>query len=468
MCAPLLVAALSVPMLKEKVVSGQWFAIAVGLSGVLLMLGPVDGKWLSTGSLWAIVALWTYALAVVSLRLLSRTDSTESMVLGFTLLLMIGAGLLAIPGWQTIDWGRDLALILGVGIMGSIGQNLITVAFRSAPAAVVAPFEYTAMLWGVLLDIAIWSVYPSALTLVGASIVIGAGLYLIQRERRQAAVRRREASAPHLVCWSCRRGVAEDAGVPGRSIRGLLPELGKADTRSGRRHRIDRLRYGAWASFRARPKTSHGAAASPYARPQQSCAMRRTALRIRRSRAAVIPLRRDPESSSPKQGAPGCRHLCRQCLPARRNNAGDQRNEQSAQDHHRVRGLRLRSGCRRSGSRQSRRRDEERCGPGHRAAVLALRRPQLSDACLLGRHPPAHVDLGRCRHDEPGGTGRCVPVCTRRGSHQHRRAARQARATARLPRDRGPRGNVRAHAAVAQRRPRGARHRRPAGNGTRR
>ena len=196
MCAPLLVAALSVPMLKEKVVSGQWFAIAVGLSGVLLMLGPVNGQWLSTGSLWAIVALWTYAFAVVSLRLLSRTDTTESMVLGFTLLLMIGAGLLAIPGWQAIDWGRDLALILGVGIMGSIGQNLITVAFRSAPAAVVAPFEYTAMLWGVLLDVAIWSVYPSALTLVGASIVIGAGLYLIQRERRQAAVAT-EASAQH-------------------------------------------------------------------------------------------------------------------------------------------------------------------------------------------------------------------------------------------------------------------------------
>jgi len=195
MCAPLLVAALSVPMLQEKVVSGQWFAIAVGLSGVLLMLGPVNGQWLSTGSLWAIVALWTYALAVVSLRLLSRTDTTESMVLGFTLLL-IGAGLLAIPGWQTIDWGRDLLLILGVGVMGSIGQNLITVAFRSAPAAVVAPFEYTAMLWGVLLDIAIWSVFPSALTLIGASVVIGAGLYLIQRERRQAAVAT-EASTQH-------------------------------------------------------------------------------------------------------------------------------------------------------------------------------------------------------------------------------------------------------------------------------
>jgi drug/metabolite transporter (DMT)-like permease len=94
---------------------------------------------------------------------------------------------LAIPVWQEIRWAEDFKLILGVGLMGSIGQQLITVAFRNAPAAVVAPFEYTALVWGVLLDIAIWSVYPSALTLLGGSIVIGAGLYLIQRERRAAA-----------------------------------------------------------------------------------------------------------------------------------------------------------------------------------------------------------------------------------------------------------------------------------------
>jgi drug/metabolite transporter (DMT)-like permease len=196
MFAPLLVAALSVPILGEKVVGGQWAAISVGLVGVLLMLGPVDGQWLSTGALWAIVGLVTYAIAIVSLRLLSRTDSTESMVFGFTLLLMIGAGALAIPGWRDVQWDRDLKLIIGVGIAASIGQQLITVAFRSAPAAVVAPFEYTALVWGALLDIAIWSVYPSALTLLGGSIVIGAGLYLIQRERRQAAVAA-DTPAPH-------------------------------------------------------------------------------------------------------------------------------------------------------------------------------------------------------------------------------------------------------------------------------
>jgi drug/metabolite transporter (DMT)-like permease len=187
MCAPLLVAALSVYVLGEKVVTGQWGAIAVGFGGVLLMLGPVDGRWLSTGSLWALVALLTYAVAIVSLRLLARTDSTESMVFGFTLLLMVGAGLLALPAWKPIQWSSDWLMIAGIGVLGSIGQQLVTVAFRNAPAAVVAPFEYTALLWGVLLDVTVWSVYPSALTLVGGSIVIGAGLYLVQRERRQAA-----------------------------------------------------------------------------------------------------------------------------------------------------------------------------------------------------------------------------------------------------------------------------------------
>jgi drug/metabolite transporter (DMT)-like permease len=188
MFAPLLVAALSVPILGEKVVGGQWAAIGIGLLGVLVMLGPVNGQWLSTGSLWAVVGLITYAVAIVSLRLLSRTDSTESMVLGFTVLLMVGAGVLAIPAWQEVRWVEDFKLIFGVGLMASIGQQMITVAFRSAPAAVVAPFEYTALVWGALLDIIIWSVYPSALTLMGGSIVIGAGLYLIQRERRASAV----------------------------------------------------------------------------------------------------------------------------------------------------------------------------------------------------------------------------------------------------------------------------------------
>ena len=185
MCAPLVVAALSAPMLGERVAGAQWGAIAVGLAGVLLMIAPRSGGgWVSLGALAAVVAVATYSLSVVTLRLLSRTDTTESMVFWFSVLLSVGAGLLSIPHWAPLQLDH-WPLFVGVGVTGALGQHLITEAFRHAPAAVVAPFEYTALLWGVALDLVIWRVLPGAVTIGGGAIVIGAGLYLLARERRQ-------------------------------------------------------------------------------------------------------------------------------------------------------------------------------------------------------------------------------------------------------------------------------------------
>jgi len=185
MFAPLLVAALSAPLLGERVVGAQWGAIAVGLAGVLLMVAPRGGGgWVSLGALAALLAMATYSLSVVSLRLLARTDSTESMVFWFSVLLGAGAGLLAIPDWVPLQFAH-WSLFVGIGVSGALGQHFITEAFRHAPAAVVAPFEYTALLWGMLLDLAIWRVLPGPVTLVGGGIVIGAGLYLLARERGQ-------------------------------------------------------------------------------------------------------------------------------------------------------------------------------------------------------------------------------------------------------------------------------------------
>ena len=190
MCAPLVVAALSAPILGERVAGAQWGAIAVGLAGVLLMIAPRGGgEWVSVGALAAVVAVATYSLSVVTLRLLSRTDTTESMVFWFSVLLSAGAGLLAIPHWAPLQLDH-WPLFVGVGVTGALGQHFITEAFRHAPAAVVAPFEYTALLWGVVLDLVIWHVLPGAVTLAGGTIVIGAGLYLIHRERRTARARR--------------------------------------------------------------------------------------------------------------------------------------------------------------------------------------------------------------------------------------------------------------------------------------
>ena len=184
MCAPLVVAAISVPLLREKVSRAQWVAIAIGLGGVMLMIAPRGGgEWVSVGALAAVVAVAAYSLAAVSIRILSRTDTGESMVFWFSALLSVGAGLLAIPRWVpllTTHW----PLFVGIGLTGAMGQHFITEAFRRAPASVVAPFEYTALLWGVVLDLVIWGVLPRSTTLMGSAVVIGAGLYLISRERR--------------------------------------------------------------------------------------------------------------------------------------------------------------------------------------------------------------------------------------------------------------------------------------------
>jgi drug/metabolite transporter (DMT)-like permease len=183
MCAPLVVAALSAQMLGERVTPLQWAAIGVGLGGVLLMLRPAGAQWISVGSVAAVVAALCYSLAVITLRVLARTDTTESMVFSFTFLLAIGAGLLSIPGWTPVQWAH-WPLLAGVGLFGSLGQHFITEAFRNAPASVVTPFEYTALIWGVLLDLVVWGVLPGTVTLVGGAIVIGAGLYLIRHEAR--------------------------------------------------------------------------------------------------------------------------------------------------------------------------------------------------------------------------------------------------------------------------------------------
>ncbi len=181
--APLLVTALAVPLLGEHVGGRRWLAILVGLAGVLVMLQPSPDALVTLGALGALASALAYALSAISVRALTRTDTTASMVFWFLVLLTLSAGALAAPGWVDIP-PRDWPWIVALGALGTVGQHFITEAFRHAPASVIAPFEYTALLWGVAIDWAFWNVLPGGRTLVGAGIVIAAGLYLIWRERQ--------------------------------------------------------------------------------------------------------------------------------------------------------------------------------------------------------------------------------------------------------------------------------------------
>jgi drug/metabolite transporter (DMT)-like permease len=185
LCAPLIVAALSVPLLGEQVSAARWVAICVGMVGVIVALRPGGDELVSLAGLAAAASAVCYALSVATIRVLSRTDSNQSMVFWFLTFSALGSGLFALADWRPFDL-KDLWILGFIGLTGAAAQYCITVAFRLAAASIVAPFEYTALLWGIGLDWALWQVLPDGVVLAGGAIVIASGLYIIWDERRAA------------------------------------------------------------------------------------------------------------------------------------------------------------------------------------------------------------------------------------------------------------------------------------------
>ncbi len=180
--APLLITALSVPVLKEKVRPVHWVAIGVGMLGVVVALRPSADAFFTWGALAVLAAAACYAVSAIAGRLLSRTDSSSSLVFWSTGMMAVGAGVLALPGWVPVR-DEHLGLLLALAVTGFLGQVAITEAFRHGQASAVAPFEYSALAWGLGLDWVLWQTLPTAPTMAGAAIIIASGLYLIRLER---------------------------------------------------------------------------------------------------------------------------------------------------------------------------------------------------------------------------------------------------------------------------------------------
>ena len=179
--APLLITAMSVPFLGERVGPRRWTAIAIGLLGVLVVLRPTGEGMASLAGLAVLVAAFGYAVSAITVRVLARSDSNQAMVVWLLALMALGSGALAWPDWQPIR-SDDLWLIAGIGLVGALGQYAITLAFRHGEASLLAPLEYTALVWGVLLDATIWGVLPDSVTWLGAAIIVASGVYLMRRE----------------------------------------------------------------------------------------------------------------------------------------------------------------------------------------------------------------------------------------------------------------------------------------------
>jgi drug/metabolite transporter (DMT)-like permease len=182
MSAPLLITALSVPLLGEHVGWRRWAAILVGLLGVIVVLKPSGAGLVSIGGMAALTAAIGYALSVLLIRVLSRTDTGPATVFWSIALITLMSGVASAMNWVPIRL-EHLGWIVALGVTGASGQYFITEAFRRAPPPVIAPLEYTALAWGMLFDLVLWSTAPGARMLCGAAIIVASGLYVIHRER---------------------------------------------------------------------------------------------------------------------------------------------------------------------------------------------------------------------------------------------------------------------------------------------
>ncbi|MET0225855.1 MAG: DMT family transporter [Dokdonella sp.] len=185
--APLLITALAVPILGEQVGWRRWSAIAVGLIGSVIVLRPSGAGMLSLGGLAVIAAAAAYALSAIVVRILGRTDSTQSMVFWMLAMLGLFATLLAWPHWVAVRVEHAWLLVV-LAVTGAVGQWALTHAFRHTPAALLAPLEYTALVWGLGLDWLVWNTLPDRTMLLGAAVIIVAGVYLLRRERMSDAM----------------------------------------------------------------------------------------------------------------------------------------------------------------------------------------------------------------------------------------------------------------------------------------
>jgi len=193
---PLIVTALAVPLLGDQVGWRNWIAIGVGFVGVAIMLKPSASGLDTLGTLAAFIATTAYALSVITLRVITRSDTTTSVIFWTVGLMTLITGCISVPDWVPLA-REHWAWLVGLGLFGALGQYLLTEAFRSAPPSVVAPFEYTALLWGILIDWVVWHVLPAARVYFGGGIVIASGLYLIYIEHSQRdALGKSCASAP--------------------------------------------------------------------------------------------------------------------------------------------------------------------------------------------------------------------------------------------------------------------------------
>ncbi|WP_420345777.1 DMT family transporter [Pelagibius sp.] len=181
--APLFITALSVPVLGEHVGIRRWAAVIFGFVGVLVVVQPGTATF-RVEALLPLGAALSYAIAMLIGRKQTKYLTT-SAILFWPSLIAVGVTALMMPAqWQTPSL-PDFGLFVFMGVIGTAGMMLITQGYRFAPAAVIAPFDYSVLLWGVIFGWVIWRDVPGPNVWIGSAILIASGLYILHRETRK-------------------------------------------------------------------------------------------------------------------------------------------------------------------------------------------------------------------------------------------------------------------------------------------
>lgn len=185
--APLIMTVLSVPMLGEKVEPRRWAAIGVGFIGVLIMLQPT-GDGFDWAALIPLVCALFYALSVIVSRQLTATESINNL-----LLWVSGGAIVFTAPFMPLEWKTpdlfELSIFAFTGLASAVGQFLMLRAFRYGEVSLLAPIEYTGLIWAAVLGYLLWDEIPGWPIWLGAPIVAGCSLYIARRETRRARQR---------------------------------------------------------------------------------------------------------------------------------------------------------------------------------------------------------------------------------------------------------------------------------------
>ncbi|MDB5512009.1 MAG: hypothetical protein JWR08_1492 [Enterovirga sp.] len=201
--APLITVVLAAVILRERIRIYRWSAVAVGFVGVVIMVwpklgldSPSPGGATAIGVGFALLGACCSAGATIQVRRLMERETTAALVLYFTLLTTTLGAATFVLGWRMPNTA-DFSLLVLIGILGGIGQILMTQSYRYADASLIAPFDYTTMIWAFLIGWFVFGQLPSAAVLAGGGIVAGSGVFVIWREHRLGLdrVRQRETSS---------------------------------------------------------------------------------------------------------------------------------------------------------------------------------------------------------------------------------------------------------------------------------